>query len=261
MNITNNTILITGGGSGIGRGLAEAFHALGNKVIITGRRAKKLEEVTNANPGMASVTLDIDDPKAITAFAQEVTALHPDLNIVINNAGIARMEDLTKAPATLADSEAIVTTNILGPIRLTHALLPHLLKQPKATIINVSSGLAFVPYPVGPTYSASKAALHSYTVVLRWQLRDTSVEVKEIIPPYVQTELGGDHQLNDPRAMPLKDYIAETMAIFKSQPDAPENCVERAQGLRQAESKGGFDAAFNALGEMVQGRAPTGLKV
>jgi len=261
MNITNNTILITGGGSGIGRGLAEAFHALGNKVIITGRRAKMLEETTKANPGMSSIALDIDDPAAINAFAQQVTTLHPDLNIVINNAGIARQEDLKAAPASLADSEAIITTNVLGPIRLTHALLPHLLKQPKATIINVSSGLAFVPFPVGPTYSASKAALHSYTVVLRWQLRDTSVEVKEIIPPYVQTELGGEHQKNDPRAMPLKDYIAETMDIFKTQPDAPENCVGKAQGLRQAESKGQFDAAFNALAEMSQGRAPQGLEV
>ena len=261
MTITKNTILITGGGSGIGRGLAEAFHALGNKVIITGRRAKKLEEVTNANPGMASVTLDIDNPESIRHFAEEVTSLHPALNIVINNAGIARMEDLTKAPATLADSEAIVTTNILGPIRLTHALLPHLLKQPKATIINVSSGLAFVPFPVGPTYSASKAALHSYTTVLRWQLRETSVEVKEIIPPYVQTELGGDHQLNDPRAMPLKDFIAQTMEIFKTQPDAPENCVDKAKHLRFAESKGEFDKAFNALAEMSQGRAPQGLEV
>jgi uncharacterized oxidoreductase len=261
MNITNNTILITGGGSGIGRGLAEAFHALGNKVIITGRRAIMLEETTNANPGMASVTLDMDDPAAIRAFAKEVTTLHPTLNVVINNAGIARMEDLKSAPASLADAEAIVTTNILGPIRLTHALLPHLLKQPSATIINVSSGLAFVPFPIGPTYCASKAALHSYTVSLRWQLRDTAIEVKEIIPPYVQTELGGDRQLNDPRAMPLKDYIAETMEIFKSSPTALENCVDKAKHLRLAESKGEFDKAFHALGEMSQGRSPQGLEI
>jgi uncharacterized oxidoreductase len=259
MNIKGNTILITGGGSGIGRGLAEAFHALGNKVIIAGRRAKALEETTNANPGMASVVLNIDNAEQVRDFAAEVTALHPNLNVVINNAGIARMEDVKAG--LVADAEAIVATNILGPIRLTAALMPHLLKQPHATIINVSSGLAFVPFPVGPTYSASKAALHSYTVVLRWQLRDTAVEVKEIIPPYVQTELGGERQASDPRAMPLKDYIAETMAIFQNDPKAQEIIVEKAMALRTAERKGEFDKAFAALGEMSQGRAPVGLEI
>jgi uncharacterized oxidoreductase len=261
MNIKDNTILITGGGSGIGRGLAEAFHALGNKVIITGRRAKLLEETTKANPGMTFLTLDISDPAAIRAFAQKIISSHPDLNVVINNAGIARQEDLKAAPASLEDSEAIITTNVLGPIRLTQALLPHLLKQPQATIVNVSSGLAFVPLPGGPTYSASKAALHSYTVSLRWQLRETAVEVKEIIPPYVQTELGGARQASDPRAMPLKDYIAQTMAIFQKDPKAVENCVDQAMHLRLAESKGEFDKAFFALGEISQGRAPVGLEV
>jgi uncharacterized oxidoreductase len=250
MKTKDNTILITGGGSGIGRGLAEAFHALGNKVIIAGRRREVLEKVTNANPGMESLTLDIADPAAIRAFAAEITARRPTLNVVINNAGVAAPEDLRSAPASLEQSESIVTTNVLGPIRLTSALLPHLLKQARATIINVSSGLAFVPFPSMPTYCASKAALHSYSQSLRWQLRDTPVELLEIIPPYVQTELGGPSQAVDPRAMPLKDFIAETMQIIQTQPGTQEICVEKAKGLRFAEANGAFDAAFQALSQM-----------
>jgi uncharacterized oxidoreductase len=249
MNLTNNTILITGGGSGIGRSLAEAFHALGNKVIIAGRRQNVLEETTNANPGMASVTLDVNDPAAVESFAAEVIELHPTLNVLINNAGIARQENL-KDDADPAKAEAIITTNILGPIRLTSALLPHLQKQSRATIINVTSGLGFVPLPVTPTYSATKAFLHSYTQSLRFQLKDTPVEVLEIIPPYVQTELGGSTQTTDPRAMPLKDFIAETMQIFKD-PTKVENCVERAQPLRTAESNGTYDKVFQMLSQLV----------
>ena len=142
------------------------------------------------------------------------------------------------------------TVSRSGPIRLIAALLPHLQKQPHAAILNVSSGLGFVPLPFAPTYSATKAALHSYTQSLRAQLRDTPVQVVEIIPPYVQTELGGSNQTNDPRAMPLEEYIAETMQILKSQPEAPENCVERAKFLRFAEATGNFAQALQTLTEM-----------
>jgi uncharacterized oxidoreductase len=249
MNLTNNTILITGGGSGIGRGLAEAFHALGNKVIIAGRRKSALEETTDANPGMACVTLDIDSPKSIRSFAEEMIEYHPELNVLINNAGIARQENL-KDHADPVKAEAIITTNILGPIRLTAALLPHLQKQPRATIINVTSGLGFVPFPVMPTYSATKAFLHSYTESLRFQLKGTPVEVLEIIPPYVQTELGGATQTTDPRAMPLKDFIAATMENFKNQ-KAVENIVEQAKPLRIAEATGSYDKAFAMLTQLV----------
>jgi uncharacterized oxidoreductase len=250
MKTTSNTILITGGGSGIGRGLAEAFHALGNQVIIAGRRQQVLDETTRANPGMLSAVLDLGDPAAIRAFAAEMTKRHPNLNVLINNAGIARLENLKAPPSDLADVEAMITTNLLGPIRLTAALLPHLQKQPRATILNVTSGLGFVPLPHSPTYSATKAALHSYSVSLRVQLRGTPVEVIEIIPPYVQTELGGPQQASDPRAMPLKEYIAETMQILETQPNAVENCVDHAKFLRFAEATGSFDKALDTLAQM-----------
>jgi uncharacterized oxidoreductase len=250
MILTGNTILITGGGSGIGRGLAEAFHLLGNQVIIAGRRQHVLDQTTAAHPGMASAVLDLEDPAAIRAFADRITSQHPALNVLINNAGILKPENLKSPEKDSDDAEAMVTTNLLGPIRLTAALLPHLQKQPQAAILNVSSGLGFVPLPYAPTYSATKAALHSYTQSLRVQLRDTSVQVIEIIPPYVQTELGGSQQTNDPRAMPLGEYIAETMQILKNQPETPENCVERAKFLRFAEATGVFDQALQVLTEM-----------
>src|SRR5580693_6237195 len=181
MKLTGNTILITGGGSGIGRALAEALHALGNKVIISGRRKEALDATTAANPGMAALTLDIADPGGIRSFATRIASDFPALNVLINNAGIMRMEKLLTQPADLADAEAMVITNLLGPIRMTAALLPLLQKQPYSAIMNVSSGLAFVPLSPTPTYCATKAAIHSWTQTLRYQLRNTNTEVIELI--------------------------------------------------------------------------------
>lgn len=245
MNLTGNTILITGGGSGIGRGLAESLHALGNQVIIAGRRKQALDETTAANPGMKSLQLDIEDAAAIRAFAAQVTASFPKLNMVVNNAGIMRAEKLLAQQDDLADAEAMVATNLLGPIRLTAALLPHLMKRSSATILNVSSGLAFVPLVYTPTYCATKAAIHSYTQSLRYQLKDTPIEVLELIPPYVATDLMGGAK--DPRAMPLDKFLAEVMEILKTQPTPPEICVENVKGLRFAAENGHYDAVFNGL--------------
>ena len=247
MQLTGNTILITGGGSGIGRGLAEAFQALGNTVIIAGRRQQALDATTAANPGMRSVQLDIDNAEAIRTFGAKMAKEYPALNVVIHNAGIMRPENLLAQPEDLADAEAIITTNLLGPIRLTAALLPQLKKQPAATIMTVTSGLAYLPLAMTPTYCATKAAIHSYSLTLRYQLKGTKVEVLELVPPYVQTELMGDAQASDPRAMPLKEYIAETMKILKEQPGVTEICVERVYPLRYAEKNGDFDKAFQGF--------------
>ena len=246
MKLSGNTILITGGGSGIGRGLAAALHQLGNKIIIAGRRQDVLDNATKANPGISSLLLDVNDPEAILAFADRVKSEHPDLNVLINNAGIMRVENLTALPASLSDSEAIITTNLLGPIRLTAALLPHLLKQPEAAIINVSSGLGFVPLPVTPTYSATKAALHSYTVSLRVQLSETPVEVIEIIPPAVATDLTPGRTPND-RMMSLSDFTNQTMQILQTVPTPAEICVGDGKFLRFAEAAGHFDKALQQL--------------
>ena len=253
MKMTGNTILITGGGSGIGRGLAEAFHALGNQVIIAGRRKEALDATTAANPGMKSATLDIENAASIRAFAAKLTADYPELNVVIQNAGIMRVENLKAQPEGLADAESIIATNLLGPVRLTAALLPVLQKQSSSVIMTVTSGLAFVPLAPTPTYCATKAAIHSYTQSLRYQLRGTTTEVLELIPPYVQTDLLNG--ASDPRAMPLNAYIAEVMAILKAEPTATEICVENVKRLRFAAESGHYDAVFNGLNEMMASAA------
>ncbi len=249
MKTTGNTILITGGGSGIGRGLAEALHKLGNKVIIAGRRKQVLDETTAANPGMASAILNIEDGASIRSFAQKLVADFPSLNAVIHNAGIMRPEDFLNKPDA-ADAEAIITTNLLGPIRLTAALLPQLKRQPHATIMTVSSGLAFIPLALTPTYCATKAAIHSWSESLRYQLKSTNIEVVELAPPYVQTDLMAG-QAADPRAMPLKDYLDEVINIIKTQPNATEILVERVKPLRYAASNGQekYDAFFKQFND------------
>ncbi|RYY16539.1 MAG: SDR family NAD(P)-dependent oxidoreductase [Alphaproteobacteria bacterium] len=244
MQMTGNTILITGGTSGIGRGLAEAFHKLGNQVAIAGRRQERLDEITAANPGMLGFQLDVQDSAAIDAFAARVRQELPELNILINNAGISRPESLTVDPVHLSVSRDIIETNIMSVLRMTAALLPVLKTKPGATIITTTSGLAFVPRNNFPTYCASKAFLHSWLQSLRVQLRG-SVEVLELAPPYVQTELSGPHQSTDPHAMPLTAYIDEVMQLL-ADPNPPEGeiLVERVRGERWAERDGDYARRF-----------------
>ncbi|MGA8287750.1 MAG: SDR family NAD(P)-dependent oxidoreductase [Acidobacteriaceae bacterium] len=247
MKMTGNTMLITGGGSGIGRGLAEAFNALGNTVVIAGRRKTMLEATAYANPGMEWITLDIEERASIEAFAKRVQEKYPKLNVLINNAGIMKLEDLRSAKETDVAAQTIAI-NLLGPIRLTTALLPLLLQQPQSTMMTVSSGLAFVPLAPTPTYCATKAAIHSYTQSLRYQRKDPTTEVVELIPPYVATDLM-DSSAGDPRAMPLDKFIAEVMEILKAQPHPTEICVENVKRLRFAAESGHYDAVFKGLND------------
>ncbi|GGD75699.1 MULTISPECIES: SDR family oxidoreductase [Rhizobium] len=227
MQMTGNTIFITGGTSGIGRALAEAFHVLGNKVIIAGRRKALLDQVASANPGIDGVELDISDAADIDRIAAQLVHDYPTLNVLINNAGIMPFDDPS---ATIDDSVSrrILDTNLLGPIRLTSALIEHLKAQPRATIIHNTSVLAYVPIATNAVYSAAKAALHSYSLSQRFMLRDTSVTVQEIAPPWVDTDL--IKKSGDPRAMPLNAFIVETMKGLAT--DAPEVFVEGIRALR-----------------------------
>ncbi len=251
MQISGNTILITGGTSGIGRALAEALHAKGNKVIIAGRRQALLDEVTSRNAGMIGIAVDLSDSAAIAAFADSVKGRFPDLNVLVNNAGIAGQEDYTADSIDLTRVYSTIQTNITGVVQLSAALLPTLRAQRQSTLIVTTSGLAFVPYPPGPVYSATKAFLHNWLDAIRVQLRKTSVEVLELAPPYVQTELGGPQQARDPRAMPLDEYTREVVQILESNTmDKGEILVERVKPLRTAEKDGKYQEFLDMFAVM-----------
>ncbi|MGN8227699.1 SDR family oxidoreductase [Paenibacillus polymyxa] len=223
MKLTGNMIFITGGGSGIGRALAEALHNLGNKVIISGRRKERLEETIKANPGMSAVELNVQDPASIEAAAKQLIEEYPDVNVLINNAGIIQPDDA----AGVIDEDVListVTTNLLGPIRLTSAFIEHLKSKEEAVVINTTSILGFVPLATTAVYSATKAALHTYTLSQRYMLKDTSIKVIEIVPPWVQSNN------DEPRAMPLTSFIDATIKILGT--DTDEVLVEEAKMFR-----------------------------
>jgi uncharacterized oxidoreductase len=246
MKPSGNTILITGGGSGIGEALAHRLHDAGNTVIVAGRRRDALERAAAGRDNIHVAELDVTSADAIAAFARRLVAEHPALNVLVNNAGVMRFEALD-APRDLSDAEETVTTNLLGPIRLTDALVEHLAAQPDAVIVNVTSGLAFVPLVATPTYSATKAALHSYTVSLRDALAGR-VEVIELVPPGVQTDLTPG-QANRPGYQPLGEFIDEVMTLLGGQPTPAEITVERVRAFRHAEAQGRFDETFRTLNE------------
>lgn len=249
MKQTENTILVTGGSGGIGAALAQRFHDAGNTVIVTGRRRDALDKTCAGRPGMSAFELDVENPAAIAAFAKHVVSEHPALNVLVNNAGIMRFEALDRA-RDLGDAESTITTNLLGPIRMTDALIEHLSGRPDAAIVNVSSGLAFVPLVATPTYSATKAAIHAYTVALREALKG-KVEVIELVPPAVQTELTPG-QSTRAGYLPLTDFIDEVMTLFAQVPTPPEILVERVSFLRFAERENCFDATLTQLNEMAR---------
>lgn len=238
MQITGNTVFIPGATSGIGLALARRLHSAGNTVIVGGRRTELLESIAAEEPGLHTVRIDTTDPASIEAAAAQVIAEHPELNVLITMAGVMRGEDWT-APDFVATAEEIITTNVLGPIRLIGAFIEHLRSRPDATIMTVSSGLAFTPLRVTPTYNASKAAIHMLSESIRLQLASTSVHVVELVPPAVRTSLMPGQETSD-FAMPLDAYVDEVMALIEAQPDATEILVENVKFLRFAEARGDY---------------------
>ncbi|MBW8093582.1 SDR family oxidoreductase [Streptomyces hygroscopicus] len=246
MNISGNTIFIPGSTSGIGLALALALRAQGNTVIIGGRRAELLEKIAAEHPGIDTVRIDTADAASVAAAAEEVLHRHPDLNVLVTMAGIMRIEDWHRPETFLASAESVVTTNVLGPIRLIAAFIEHLRSRPDATIVTVSSGLAFAPLKVTPSYNASKAAIHMLSESIRLQLADTSVRVKELVPPSVRTELLPGQEDNE-LAMPLDEFVAEVIALLEAEPEAKEIQVERVKFLRHGEARGDYDQVVRTL--------------
>ncbi|MEV0938422.1 SDR family oxidoreductase [Streptomyces phaeochromogenes] len=242
MKMTGNTILITGGTSGIGLGLALRLHEAGNKVVVAGRRKELLDGITAEHPGIDALVLDVADPDSIARARETVAASHPELNVLVNNAGIMLRENLLD-PAGLQVAEDHVATNLLGTIRMTYAFLPLLVGKDDAVVMNVTSALAFVPYQSTPTYSATKAALHSFSESLRIQLAgagaDAGVQVIEVAPPGVRTTLLG--QEDNEHSMPLDDFLTEALDLLREKPDAKEIVVERARFIRDAVATGTYD--------------------
>jgi uncharacterized oxidoreductase len=248
MEMVGNTILVTGGTSGIGLGLALRLHEAGNKVIVAGRRQQLLDEITAEHPGIEAVLLDVADPDSIARTRETVAARYPNLNVLINNAGIMLRENLLD-PADLPVAYDHVVVNLLGTIRMTYAFLPLLIGKADSVIVNVTSAMAFVPFPATPTYSATKAALHSFSESLRVQLTsaDAGVQVIEIVPPGVRTTLLG--QQDDEQAMPLDDFLTETLDQLRETPSAKELVVDRARFFRDAQTNGSYDTVLAMLSE------------
>lgn len=247
MKFTGNTIFITGGTSGIGRALAEALHQRGNKVIVGGRRRAHLDEIVAANPGIDAIQLDVADPVSVEQVAAKLIVDYPNLNVLINNAGIMQVDN---ADQRLDDAlmTATVETNLVGPMRLTSALIDHLKTKPDAVIAYTTSVLAFVPLAVTAVYSATKAALHSYILSQRFLLQESRVRVLEIAPPWVRTDLMNSREAE--QAMPLDQFIDETLVVLDS--GADEVLVDAGKMMRgnvgptEHEFVNGFNAQMKA---------------
>src|SRR4028118_310284 len=233
MQTTGNTILITGGTSGIGLAFAEEFLRSGNKVIICGRRQNRFAQIEEKNPGIVTYVSDVADSKDREALANQVISNFPDVNVLINNAGVQLLTDLTK-PVNLPRVNSEVETNFIAPIHLSSLFAQHFATKKEAAIINISFGLAFVPLSFMPVYCATKAAIHSLTLSLRHQLKNTSIKVFDIAPPAVDTELGSDRREDKTKShggLPVNDFIGEAMEAIKN--DILEAPIAGAKNSRE----------------------------
>jgi uncharacterized oxidoreductase len=246
MNISGNTIFIPGSTSGIGLALALELQARGNTVIVGGRRAELLGQIAAQHPGLDAVQVDTADSASIESAAKEVLARHPDLNVLVAMAGIMRVEDWRRPASFLESAESVVTTNVLGPIRLIAAFIEHLQAQPDATIVTVSSGLAFTPLRATPSYNASKSAIHMLSESIRLQFAGTTVKIVELEPPSVRTSLLPGQEDSE-MAMPLDEFVAEAVALLQARPEAKEIQVERVKFLRYGEARGDYEQVVAAL--------------
>ncbi|WP_347559429.1 SDR family NAD(P)-dependent oxidoreductase [Aeromicrobium sp. IC_218] len=231
----------------MGLALALALQAKGATVVVGGRRTDLLEQIA-AEHGLGTVAIDTADPASITAAARQVVAEHPDLDVLVTMAGIMRAEDWTTSGFAEGAAE-VVTTNLLGPIRLVDAFIDHLRTRPEATIMTVSSGLAFAPLKVTPTYNATKAAIHMLSESIRLQLDGTGVAVVELEPPSVATDLMPG-QKDSPFAMPLDAFVREVVDLIQTQPDATEIQVENVKFLRYGEARGDYDQVVATLNRL-----------
>lgn len=240
MRIPGRTILMAGGTSGIGLALSLELQAKGATVIVAGRRQERLDAI-RAEHGLAGYVFDVTDAASIADLAQQVTTEHPELDAVVTMSGIMQPERVGE-PGSLELAERTIATNLTGTIRLVEAFLPHLRTRPEAAILTVTSGLAYVPLSATPTYSATKAGVHSYTEALRDQLRETAVQVIEIVPPLTRTQLNAGTDTD--HALPLDDFVAEVVSILETQPGAPQVLVERVERQRFAVANGTYDEVF-----------------
>jgi uncharacterized oxidoreductase len=249
MRIDGNTIFIPGATSGIGLALALRLAEKGNTVVVGGRRTELLEQIAAEHPGIGTVAIDTSDAESIATAAKEVLAAYPDLNVLVTMAGIMRAEDWTTPDGFVTNAEQTVTTNLLGPIRLIGAFIEHLQTRPDATIMTVSSGLAFAPLQITPSYNATKAAIHMLSESIRLQLAGTSVSVVELEPPAVRTALMPGQETSD-FAMPLDDFVTEVVGLIESQPDATEIQVENVKFLRYGEARGDYEQVVATLNRL-----------
>lgn len=222
MDLKNSTILITGGSSGIGLEFVRQLTTLGAKIIITGRNQEALKTAKNMFPGIATFQSDVSNPEDIKQLYNAVTAQYPELNIIINNAGLMRLIDLQDNSLSIENINYEVATNLTGTIQMVHQFLPHLAKQQSAAIVNVSSGIAFMPYSIAPIYSATKAGVRAYTQALRLQLEDSHIKVFEMIPPGVNTNLQKDWSVQPNPGMMMNADKMVSISIKKMLRDKPE---------------------------------------